>query len=336
MRLEPQHPAAPSASRESVSLLAQCFHALGDNVERVVKGKRDTVELALVCLFSEGHLLIEDVPGTGKTTLARCLAASLEASWHRVQFTPDLLPSDITGVTIYRQNTGAFEFLPGPVFANIVLGDEVNRASPKTQSAMLEVMEERQVTADGRTHPVPRPFMVIATQNSVDMGGTYPLPEAQLDRFLMRVTLGYPDHASEVAVLSGTDSQSGQPGIEHLPTIATGTHIAEFIQVARQIQVAPQLYDYLVRVVAATRELPEVRLGASPRGSVALLRAVRVRAASQGRTYALPEDVKALADPVLAHRLILTPEAELSGRGGADVIAEALATVPVPQAGAPL
>ncbi|RCG21581.1 MoxR family ATPase [Streptomyces diacarni] len=317
-------------------MLAQCFHALGDNVERVVKGKRGTVELALVCLFSEGHLLIEDVPGTGKTTLARCLAASLEASWHRVQFTPDLLPSDITGVTIYRQNTGAFEFLPGPVFANIVLGDEVNRASPKTQSAMLEVMEERQVTADGRTHPVPRPFMVIATQNSVDMGGTYPLPEAQLDRFLMQVTLGYPDHASEVAVLSGTDSQSGQPGIEQLPTIATGTHIAEFIQVARQIQVAPQLYDYLVRVVAATRELPEVRLGASPRGSVALLRAVRVRAASQGRTYALPEDVKALAGPVLAHRLILTPEAELSGRGGADVIAEALATVPVPQAGAPL
>ncbi|MEU5832654.1 MoxR family ATPase [Streptomyces diacarni] len=336
MRLEPKHPAAPSASRESVALLAQCFHALGDNVERVVKGKRGTVELALVCLFSEGHLLIEDVPGTGKTTLARCLAASLEASWHRVQFTPDLLPSDITGVTIYRQNTGAFEFLPGPVFANIVLGDEVNRASPKTQSAMLEVMEERQVTADGRTHPVPRPFMVIATQNSVDMGGTYPLPEAQLDRFLMQVTLGYPDHASEVAVLSGTDSQSGQPGIEQLPTIATGTHIAEFIQVARQIQVAPQLYDYLVRVVAATRELPEVRLGASPRGSVALLRAVRVRAASQGRTYALPEDVKALAGPVLAHRLILTPEAELSGRGGADVIAEALATVPVPQAGAPL
>ncbi|MET9857727.1 MoxR family ATPase [Streptomyces smyrnaeus] len=334
MRVEHQQttaPAATAASPESVALLAQCFHALGDNIERVVKGKRETVELALVCLFSEGHLLIEDVPGTGKTTLARCLAASLEASWHRVQFTPDLLPSDITGVTIYRQNTGAFEFLPGPVFANVVLGDEINRASPKTQSAMLEVMEERQVTADGSTHPVPRPFMVIATQNSVDMGGTYPLPEAQLDRFLMQVTLGYPDHASEVAVLSGAGSQ---PDIEQLPTIATGRHIAEFIQVAKQIQVAPQLYDYLVRVVAATRQLPEVRLGASPRGSVALLRAVRVRAASQGRTYALPEDVKALAGPVLAHRLILTPEAELSGRSGADVVAEALATVPVPQAGA--
>ncbi|MFI7241852.1 AAA family ATPase [Streptomyces qinglanensis] len=322
---------AGAASQESVALLAQCFHALGDNIERVVKGKRETVELALVCLFSEGHLLIEDVPGTGKTTLARCLAASLDADWHRVQFTPDLLPSDITGVTVYRQNTGAFEFLPGPVFANIVLGDEINRASPKTQSALLEVMEERQVTADGSTHAVPRPFMVIATQNPVDMGGTYPLPEAQLDRFLMQVTLGYPDHASEVAVLSGAADQSG---VEQLPTIATDRHIAEFVRLARRIQVAPRLYDYLVRVVAATRELPEVRLGASPRGSVALLRAVRVRAASQGRTYALPEDVKALARPVLAHRLILTPEAELSGRSGADVIAEALATVPVPQTGA--
>ncbi|MGV9354560.1 AAA family ATPase [Streptomyces misionensis] len=320
----------PFPHDDAVALFAQCFHALGDNIERVVKGKRDTVELALVCLFAEGHLLIEDVPGTGKTTLARCLAASLEAEFARVQFTPDLLPSDITGVTIYRQNTGAFEFLPGPVFANIVLGDEINRASPKTQSAMLEVMEERRVTADGKTHPVPRPFMVLATQNSVDMGGTYPLPEAQLDRFLMRVTIGYPDHSSEMAVLTGSAS-SLTP--ESLPTIATARQIAEFSHVATLVQVAEPLYDYLVRVVAATRSLPDVRLGASPRGSVALLRAVRVRAASQGRAYALPEDVKALAGHVLAHRLILTPEAELSSRTGADVIAEVLATVPVPQAG---
>ncbi|MEU2354884.1 MoxR family ATPase [Streptomyces misionensis] len=315
---------------DAVALFARCFHALGDNIERVVKGKRDTVELALVCLFAEGHLLIEDVPGTGKTTLARCLASSLEAEFARVQFTPDLLPSDITGVTIYRQNTGTFEFLPGPVFANIVLGDEINRASPKTQSAMLEVMEERRVTADGKTHPVPRPFMVLATQNSVDMGGTYPLPEAQLDRFLMRVTIGYPDHSSEVAVLTGSASTLTP---ESLPTIATARQISEFVHVATRVQVAEQLYDYLVRVVAATRTLPDVRLGASPRGSVALLRAVRVRAASQGRAYALPEDVKALAGHVLAHRLILTPEAELSGRTGADVIAEVLATVPVPQTG---
>ncbi|KUO21343.1 AAA family ATPase [Streptomyces dysideae] len=305
---------------------APLFHALADNIERVVKGKRDTIELALTCLFSEGHLLIEDVPGTGKTTLARCLAASIEADFARVQFTPDLLPSDITGVTVYRQNTGAFEFLPGPVFANIVLGDEINRASPKTQSALLEVMEERRVTADGTTHPVPRPFMVVATQNSVDMGGTYPLPEAQLDRFLMRITVGYPDHASEVAVLTGTGAGTG-PTPESLTPVATAREIAEFIEAAAEVQVADALYDYLVRVVAATRSLPDVRLGASPRGSVALLRAVRVRAASQSRPYAFPEDVKALAGPVLAHRLILTPEAELSGRTGADVIDDVLATV---------
>ncbi|MEU3460956.1 MoxR family ATPase [Streptomyces sp. NPDC006733] len=324
MSVPPQYP-----QNDPVALFAQCFHALGDNVERVVKGKRDTVELALTCLFAEGHLLIEDVPGTGKTTLARCLAASIEADFARVQFTPDLLPSDITGVTIYRQNTGTFDFLPGPVFANIVLGDEINRASPKTQSAMLEVMEERRVTADGKTHPVPRPFMVLATQNSVDMGGTYALPEAQLDRFLMCVTVGYPDHASEVAVLTGSAANTSP---DSLQTIASSHHIAEFIQVATQVQVAEQLYDYIVRVVAATRTLPDVRLGASPRGSVALLRAIRVRAASRSRNYALPEDVKALAVHVLAHRLILTPEAELSGRTGADVVAEVLATVPVPQA----
>ncbi|MFE6620216.1 AAA family ATPase [Streptomyces sp. NPDC057740] len=303
--------------------LAKCFHALADNVERVVKGKRDTIELALTCLFAEGHLLVEDVPGTGKTTLARCLAASIEADFARVQFTPDLLPSDITGVTVYRQNTGEFEFLPGPVFANIVLGDEINRASPKTQSALLEVMEERRVTADGTTHPVPRPFMVLATQNSVDMGGTYPLPEAQLDRFLMRITVGYPDHASEVSVLKETGADP-----ESLTPVATAQEIAELIALAAaEVQVADALYDYIVRVVTATRAVPDVRLGASPRGSVALLRAVRVRAASQSRPYAFPEDVKALAGPVLAHRLILTPEAELSGRSGADVIEEVLATV---------
>ncbi|MEU6349050.1 MoxR family ATPase [Streptomyces sp. NPDC047072] len=304
--------------------LAPRFHALADTIEKVVKGKRDIIELALTCLFSEGHLLIEDVPGTGKTTLARCLAASVDADYARVQFTPDLLPSDITGATVYRQNTGVFEFLPGPVFANIVLGDEINRASPKTQSALLEVMEERRVTADGTTHPVPRPFMVLATQNPVDMGGTYPLPEAQLDRFLMRITVGYPDHASEIAVLKETGV-----GPESLTPVVTAREIAELIATAGEIQVADALHDYLVRVVAATRTHPDVRLGASPRGSVALLRAARVRAASQDRPYVFPEDVKALAEPVLAHRLILTPEAELSGRTGTDVIDEVLTTVPL-------
>ncbi|WLW53469.1 AAA family ATPase [Streptomyces sp. YU58] len=306
--------------------LAPRFHALADNIERVLKGKRDTIELALTCLFAEGHLLIEDVPGTGKTTLARCLAASIEADFARVQFTPDLLPSDITGVTVYRQNTGTFEFLPGPVFANVVLGDEINRASPKTQSALLEVMEERRVTADGTTHPVPRPFMVLATQNSVDMGGTYPLPEAQLDRFLMRITVGYPAHTDEVAVLKGAGTDVTP---ESLTPVTTAEEIAESTAAAAEVQVADALYDYIVRVVAATRDLPDVRLGASPRGSVALLRAVRVRAASQSRPYAFPEDVKALAGPVLAHRLILTPEAELRGVTGLDVIDEVLATVPL-------
>jgi MoxR-like ATPase len=314
--------------QDAVETFARYFHAFADNIETVVKGKRGTVELALVCLFSEGHLLVEDVPGVGKTTLARCLAASLDATWHRIQFTPDLLPSDITGVSVYRQTTGSFEFLPGPVFANVVLGDEINRASPKTQSAMLEVMEERRVTADGRTHQVPRPFMVIATQNPIDLGGTYPLPEAQLDRFLMRVTVGYPDHQAEVEVLRGEGSETS---IESLPRIATAAEVARFISIAQHVRVADPLYDYLVQVTAATRQAPEVRLGASPRGSVALLRAVRVRAASAGRTYAIPEDVKALAVPVLAHRLILTPEAELSGLRGADMVAEVLAKVPVPQ-----
>jgi MoxR-like ATPase len=310
---------------------AEAFHALADNVEKVVKGKREAVEMALVCLLAEGHLLIEDVPGTGKTILARCLAASLEATWHRVQFTPDLLPSDITGVSFYRQSTEQFEFRPGPVFANIVLGDEINRASPKTQSALLEVMEERQVTVDGTPYAVPLPFMVIATQNPVDMGGTYPLPEAQLDRFLMRIAIGYPDHRAEAEILSGAAAATQA---ESLPTIATLNNITGMIAEAQRVYAAPPLHDYIISVVAATRTSPEVKLGASPRGSLALLRAVRARAAAAGRAYAIPDDVKALAVPVLAHRLILTPEAELSGRTAADFVAETLRTVPAPRAAA--
>jgi MoxR-like ATPase len=312
----------------AVEMFANYFQALADSIETVIKGKRDVVELALVCLFAEGHLLVEDVPGVGKTTLARCLAASVDSSWRRIQFTPDLLPSDITGVTVYRQRTEVFEFLPGPVFANIVLGDEINRASPRTQSAMLEVMEERRVTADGQTHEVPRPFMVIATQNPIDLSGTYPLPEAQLDRFLMRLTVGYPQHKDEIEILRGTTAETK---VESLPRIVRADHVAGLISDAQRVHVAPPLYDYIVRVVAATRILADVRLGASPRGSVALLRAIRVRAAAAARSYALPEDVKALAAPVLAHRLILHPEAELSGLSGADVVERVLATVQVPK-----
>ncbi|MDF5752337.1 MoxR family ATPase [Spongiactinospora sp. TRM90649] len=308
---------------------AQRFNLLAENIERVIRGKREAVELALVCLFAEGHLLVEDVPGTGKTTLARAIAASVDAAMRRIQFTPDLLPSDITGVSIFNQATRQFEFHQGPVFANIVLGDEINRASPKTQSALLEVMEERRVTVDSEPHPVPRPFLVVATQNPVDMDGTYPLPEAQLDRFLMKISVGYPDHVAEVQVLKGMPSG---PQVERLPVVARASDVAGMIEFATRIHVADPIYDYLVGVVAATRVFPEVRLGASPRASLALLRAARVRAAAAGRHYVVPEDVKALAVPVLAHRLVLSPEAELRERTAGDVVGEILAATPVPQA----
>jgi MoxR-like ATPase len=308
---------------------AQMFAALAGNIERVVRGKREKVELALVCLLAEGHLLVEDVPGVGKTTLARAISASVEAKWARIQFTPDLLPSDITGVSIFNQGTSAFEFHPGPIFANLVVADEINRGSPKTQSALLEVMEERRVTVEGVPHPVPRPFMVIATQNPVDMDGTYPLPEAQLDRFLMRISMGYPDHQAEVALLAGAPTGAT---LDQMPPVMSREDLARMIDFAQRLHVAPPLHDYLVRVVSATRGHPDLRLGASPRAGIALLRAARVRAAAAGRSYIVPEDVKALAVPVIAHRLIVTPEAELRGRSGADVVAEALDGVPTPQA----
>jgi MoxR-like ATPase len=310
---------------------SQMFGALAQNIERVIRGKREKVELALICLLAEGHLLVEDVPGVGKTTLARAISASVEARWGRIQFTPDLLPSDITGVSIFNQGKNTFEFHQGPIFSNLVVADEINRGSPKTQSALLEVMEERRVTVEGTPHPVPRPFMVIATQNPVDMDGTYPLPEAQLDRFLMRISMGYPDHQSEVAVLAG---QPTGAMLDKMPPIAKREDVGRMIEFAERLHVAPPLYDYVVRVVAATREHPELRLGASPRASLALLKAARVRAAAAGRSYIVPEDVKALAVPVVAHRLIVTPEAELRGRSGADVVGEVLSNVPTPQAAA--
>jgi MoxR-like ATPase len=311
------------------AMFVERFRVAADTIEQVVRGKRDVVELALTCLFAEGHLLIEDVPGVGKTTLARCLAASIDATWHRIQFTPDLLPSDITGVSVYHQGSQAFEFHPGPVFANIVLGDEINRASPKTQSALLEVMEERRVTVDATPHPAPRPFMVVATQNPVDMDGTYPLPEAQLDRFLMRLAVGYPGHEDEVAVLAGEPAATQ---VEALRPVAGLAEVSRLIQFAAATHVARPLYDYIVQITAATRASQDVRLGASPRGSVALLRAVRVWAAAQGRGYAVPEDVKALAPHVLAHRLLLTPEAQVRGRTAGEVISDVLGGVPVPVA----
>ena len=318
----------PQAPTLSVEQFATAFATLRDSVCRIVRGKAEAVELALTCLLAEGHLLVEDVPGTGKTTLARALAASLGAGWSRIQFTPDLMPSDVTGVTIFDQQTREFRFHSGPVFAHVVLADEINRASPKTQAALLEVMEEQNVTVDGTSHPVPRPFLVVATQNPVDMDGTYPLPEAQLDRFLMRIALGYPDHAAEVEVLQGRENAKR---VDQLPSVMSVDDVGILIQRAAQTHVAPSLYSYVVAIAAATRTLPDVRLGASPRGSLALLRAAQVRAASQSREYLTPDDVKALAEPVLAHRILLNQDALMRGGTASAIVAYAVAATPVPQ-----
>jgi MoxR-like ATPase len=304
------------------------FRRLAANIGTVIKGKPEVIDRVLTCLFAEGHLLIEDVPGVGKTSIARALAASISGKWSRIQFTPDLLPSDVTGVTIFNQASRTFDFHPGGVFANIVVADEINRASPKTQSALLEVMEERRVTVDSVGHLVPRPFIVVATQNPIEMDGTYRLPEAQLDRFLMRVAVGYPDLRSERTILE--EHHEGRAIMDVQPVLAVD-QVAAMITWVTRIHVAEQLYDYIVNLSAATRSLPEVRLGVSPRGSIALLRAIRAYAAGQGRSYATPADVKALAVSVLAHRMILEPEAELRGLTPEGIIGRILDAVPVPQ-----
>lgn len=310
------------------STFARDFERLLDNLELVIRGKRDVLRDVLTCFFAEGHLLIEDVPGVGKTSIARALAASIHGSWRRIQFTPDLLPSDVTGVTVYNQATGGFEFHEGGVFANIVVADEINRASPKTQSALLEVMEERRVTIDARPHPVPRPFIVIATQNPIEMDGTYRLPEAQLDRFLMRIAVGYPDATAEREILNGYRAGTA---IDELEPVLDTRRAAEMGQVAGEVYVADALQEYIVELTAATRDTPDIRLGASPRGSLALMRVARVRAAAEGRHYVVPEDIKNVAMNVLAHRVIVEPEAELRGITPRDLIAEVLAAVPVPR-----
>jgi MoxR-like ATPase len=303
------------------------YEAVRAAAERALQGKPLAVRLALTCLFAGGHLLIEDVPGIGKTTLAKAMAAALDASWHRIQFTPDLLPSDITGTAVFDQRSATFDFRPGPVFAHVVLADEINRASPKTQSALLEVMEERQVTVDGRTHPVPQPFLVIATQNPIDLEGTYRLPEAQLDRFLLRISIGYPDLAAEQAILLGR-AATGVPPV--LSQVATVEQIAWMVRHTSRVHVAPPVAEYIAALAQGTRARTELRLGASPRGSLALLRAAQAWAACEGRSYVVPDDVKAVAEPVLAHRLLLEPEAELRGVRPAQVLAEVLRSVPVP------
>ena len=304
------------------------FDALAAQLETVLRGKRRAVHLSLVALFSEGHLLIEDVPGVGKTSLAKAIARSIGGSWRRVQFTPDLLPSDVTGVSVWDRTRGDFEFRPGGVFANVVLADEINRASPKTQSALLEAMEERQVTVDTQTYKLPRPFLVIATQNPVELEGTYPLPEAQLDRFLLRLRIGYPDREAELAILESQGA--AEVNVDELQPVTQAETVAAWIQELARIHVAPELQGYIVDLVEATRHHRDLMLGVSPRGALALQRASRALAASVGRSYVVPDDVKVLATAVLEHRLLLSSEAMMRGVNPADVLASILDAVPVP------
>ncbi|NLT53882.1 MAG: MoxR family ATPase [Actinomycetales bacterium] len=299
------------------------------NVQQVIQGKPEVVRLAIACLFAEGHLLVEDVPGLGKTSLARSIASSIDGSWRRIQFTPDLLPGDITGVMVFNQSAARFEFHPGGIFSNLVVADEINRGTPKTQAALLEVMEERRVTVDAITHDVPRPFMVVATQNPIDMDGTYRLPEAQLDRFLMRISVGYPDADAEARVVLG---EGAGPTPEDLPPVVDLATLRAVVAQVRTSHVDPQIAAYAVALASATRDDVDVRLGASPRGSIALVKAARAVAALGDRAYVTPDDVKDVAQPVLAHRLILTPEAEIRGVSPADVITRVLTGTPVPRA----
>jgi len=297
------------------------------NIEKVIEGKQDVARTALVVLLAEGHLLIEDVPGVGKTMLSKALARSLDVTVRRIQFTPDLLPSDITGVSIFNTETRRFEFRPGGVFANIVIGDEINRASPKTQSAMLECMEERQVTIDDRTLALDAPFMVIATQNPLEMEGTYALPEAQRDRFLARVSMGYPAPAAEVAMLAARDTTSP---LDDLEPVTDAAEIRKLIGIAAAVHVSSPVQHYAVALATATRSSPELRLGASPRATLHLVRAAKASAALAGRDYVLPDDLVALAPAVLTHRLVPTVEATMNGRGADDILGGLLLGVPVP------
>jgi MoxR-like ATPase len=315
--------------RASLTDLTAVVERVRESVEGVIEGKPEVVRLSLTVLLAEGHLLIEDVPGVGKTMLAKALARSIDCSVRRIQFTPDLLPSDITGVSIWDQQRRDFEFKPGAIFAQVVIGDEINRASPKTQSALLESMEERQVTIDGKTYELPSPFMVVATQNPVEMEGTYPLPEAQRDRFMARVSVGYPSAEAELQML---DVHGGVSPLEDLQPVAHAHEILKLIEAVRGVHVAEPVRRYVVDLVGATRTHPDLRLGASPRATLHLLRAAKASAALSGREYALPDDVQALAVAVLAHRLLPTAQAQLNRRTAEQVVEEILQRTPVPTA----
>ena len=317
----------PEQARARTESAAQTIQAISANLRRVIHAPAETLDLCVLCLVAEGHLILEDFPGVGKTMLAKALARSLNASFSRLQFTPDLLPSDVTGVNVFDQRSNSFEFKPGPVFANLLLVDEINRASPKTQAALLECMQEQQVTVDGVSYELARPFMVMATQNPIEYEGTYPLPEAQLDRFTMRVSIGYPPLADEARMLT---EQTGEPPLETLEPVADSTDALALADAAKAVFVEESLNRYVVALLRASRGDSRLYLGASPRAGIALLRVAKARALADGREYLLPDDVKAVAVPVLAHRLIVAPEARSSGLTGTQVVADVLEKTPVP------
>ena len=316
-----------SVTPEQLQWFGDRFRAITDNIEKVIQGKRDTIHLVVNCLLSGGHVLIEDVPGVGKTLLAKSLARSIDCTFQRVQFTPDLLPSDVTGVSVWDRESGSFVFRPGPIFANVVLGDEINRASPKTQAALLEAMEERQVTVDGITRPLDPPFIVIATQNPIEHEGTYPLPEAQLDRFMMRLAMGYPERAKELEML---ETHADHSTFDDLTPVVHADDIIQMVDIARQVYVADVVKEYLIDLAEASRNNAELLLGASPRATLYLQRAARSTAAIAGRDYVAPDDVKAVLEPVLNHRLILRPEAQMRGVSINQVLDGLSRTIAVP------
>lgn len=321
---------APPATQPAT--FANLYRTIVDNIETVIRGKHDVVQLTVLAMIAEGHVLLEDSPGLGKTSLAKALSISVSGSSGRIQFTPDLLPADVVGMSLWNRGSGEFEFRPGAVFANIVLADEINRASPKTQSSLLEAMAERQVTIDRTTHQLAQPFMVIATQNPLDHEGTYPLPESQLDRFLMKLSLGYPDRQAELEILNDQGDSTVEP-IDQLQSVVSPQDITTMTQALASVHVAPELKEYLLDVATATREHAGLRLGLSPRAVLSLQRVSRALAAASGRSFVTPDDVKALARPVLAHRISLTSQSRLAGVSAAQVIDEIMASVPVPSIG---